>query len=126
MARSSWSGRPTQFTLQVLSEAEKIVKDSTAFALQQVITRSPIDTGAYRGNHQVSIGKPDNTFDLEAKDLTSAYVKAGGVISKIKIGNLVYVQNCLPYSLKLENGWSKQAPQGVYSLAFQALANRYK
>ena len=122
----TWTRRPSDFTLQVLSEAEKIVKDSTAFALQQVITRSPVDTGAYRGNHQVSINKPDNSYDLNATDMTNAYVKAGSVISKVKIGNLVYIQNCLPYSLKLEGGSSKQAPQGVYALSFQALANRYK
>lgn len=128
MARNSWSRRPTSFTLQVLAEADKVVKESTAFALQQVITRSPVDTGAYRGNHQVSIGKPDNSYDLNIKDPSGAgaYAKAGAQIAKAKIGDVVWVQNCLPYSLRIENGWSQQAPQGVYSLAFQSLANKFK
>lgn len=128
MARNSWSRRPTSFTLQVLAEGDKLVKESTAFALQQVITRSPVDTGAYRGNHKISIGKPDNSYDLNSKDTSGAgaYAKGAVEISKAKLGTIVYVQNCLPYSISLENGHSKQAPSGVYSLAFQALANKFK
>lgn len=123
-----WSKKPTDFTLELLKTADKHVQDCTAYALQQTIIRSPVDTGAYRGNNQVSVNKTDNSYDLNSKDPSGAgaYAKAGAQIAKAKIGDVVYVQNCLPYSLRIENGWSQQAPQGVYSLAFQSLANKFK
>jgi hypothetical protein len=39
---------------------------------------------------------------------------------------VIYLQNSLPYALRLENGWSKQAPGGVLALTvneLEAIAN---
>ncbi|KAA5656825.1 hypothetical protein J471_5157, partial [Acinetobacter baumannii 1032359] len=44
---------------------------------------------------------------------------------KIKLGNLVYIQNNQPYAERLENGWSDQAPQGIYGLTFNFISQKY-
>ena len=44
---------------------------------------------------------------------------------KFKLGNLVYIQNNKPYAERLENGWSDQAPQGIYGLTFNFISQKY-
>lgn len=78
-----------------------------------VVTLSPVDTGRYKGAHHISKGAP-------------SYAMSGATWVNIQKGEFttVYIQNNLPYVERIENGWSGQAPNGVYGLAFQsALAN---
>ncbi|ETP82047.1 hypothetical protein P640_3709 [Acinetobacter baumannii UH0707] len=44
---------------------------------------------------------------------------------KIKLGNLVYIQNNKAYAPRLENGWSDQAPQGIYGLTYNFISQKY-
>lgn len=124
----AWSKKPTDFTLEFLKTADKHVQDATAYALQQVITKSPVDTGAYRGSHEVTINQPATTYrKSDDKSGSSTLAKGLLVSSKTKLGEVVYVQTLIPYGIPIENGHSEwQAPQGVYSLAFQSLANKFK
>lgn len=125
----SWQGlRPSQFVLQVLKDGSELQRKITAAMLQGVILRSPVDTGAFRGNHRISVGSVDYTKDFQKKDKSGATALSDGLskILSVQLGQVVYVQNNLPYSLKLENGHSKQAPLGVYALTFQAVTSKYK
>lgn len=121
----TWNNRPRNFTLELIAEADQLTKKITGEMLQQVIALSPVDTGAFRGNHRVSIGSVDRTSD-RAKTGNTAYsegiakISAGGGLGKI-----VHVSNSLPYALKLENGYSKQAEFGVYSIAFLNIVSKY-
>lgn len=89
-----------------------------------LIRLSPVDTGRYRNNHIISIGKPEYNVDVR-----------GAVITEIPRGKYppVYIQNNLPYAAVIEyggypnppkkgtkttGGYSKQAPRGVYNVAF--------
>ena len=121
----AWKNPPISFGIEVLKDADELTKKITGDMLQQVITRSPVDSGAFRGNHRVGIGVVDATAN---KDDTEnplqkglATIQAGGGLGKI-----VNISNSLPYAVRLENGWSQQAPLGVYSLSFQAVLNKYK
>ena len=75
---------------------------------------SPVDTGRYRSNHVVSVGKPNFAYS-EGK----GGFRGETVITNIKDGKLpiVYFQNNLPYAEVIENGHSGQAPTGVYQNA---------
>ena len=67
----AWNGlRPSQFTLQVLRDGSELQRKITAAMLQGVILRSPVDTGAFRGNHRVSIGSVDYTKDFQKIETT--------------------------------------------------------
>ena len=122
----SWRNPPINFGVKALKDADKFTKRITGEMLQQVITRSPVDSGAFRGNHRVGIGaldpnanKADTSNPLQ-KGL--ATIQAGG-----GLGKLVYISNSLPYAIRLENGWSeKQAPLGVYSISFMNVVNKYR
>ena len=122
----SWRNPPINFGVEVLRDADQFTKKITGEMLQQVVLRSPVDTGAFRGNHRVGIGaldpnanKADTSSPLQ-KGL--ATIQSGG-----GLGKLVYISNSLPYAIRLENGWSeKQAPLGVYSISFMNVVNKYR
>lgn len=122
----TWNNQPSNFTLQLLSEADDLTKKITGDMLQQVVTRSPVDTGAYRSNHRVSIGNVDTSYDVS--DTSNGAISKG--IRTIQagggLGKVVHVSNSLPYAAKLENGYSAQAPLGVYALSFQYVISKYK
>ena len=124
----SWTSRPTNFSLEVVKKAESQIKKISAEMLQQVIVGSPVDTGAFRGNHHITLGSPDNAFDLTAvdKDGGTTQQKGNQKILQAKIGGLIYIQNNLPYAVALENGHSQQMAHGIYSIAFMKVMRKYK
>ena len=122
----TWNNNPRNFTLQLLSEADDFTKKITGEMLQQVVVRSPVATSAYRSNHRVSIGSVDTSSDVndisnDAITKGIRTIQAGGGLGKV-----VHVSNSLPYAAKLENGYSAQAPLGVYALSFMNVVNKYK
>ena len=125
----SWQGtRLSQFTFEVLQSATVLQRKIISEFLQGVVLASPVDTGAFRGNNLVSIGSVDVRYDLNKVDKVGDKTIAEGNIKilQAKIGDLVYVQNNLPYSVALENGYSQQAPTGIYALTFQRVTSKYK
>ncbi|MFC2996882.1 hypothetical protein ACFODO_16805 [Acinetobacter sichuanensis] len=125
----SWQGtRLSQFTFEVLQSATALQRKIISEFLQGVVLASPVDTGAFRGNNLVSIGSVDVRYDLNKVDKVGGQTIAEGNIKVLqaKIGDLVYVQNNLPYSVALENGYSQQAPTGIYALTFQRVTSKYK
>lgn len=124
----SWQNPPTNFTLQVLRDGSELQRKITAAMLQGVILKSPVDTGVFRGNHRVSIGSVDYTKDFQKFDKSGTTTIADGMakILNVKLGMRVFISNNLSYAIALENGHSKQASLGVYSLTFQYVCERYK
>ena len=122
----TWKNPPINFGFKVLEDADDFSKKVAGEVLQQVVTRSPVDSGAFRGNHRVGVGSVDTTADKSQTENTAiqrgvATIQAGGGIGKI-----VYISNSLPYATKIEFGHSMQAPNGVYALSFQSVVNKYK
>lgn len=116
-----WTGiKPSQYALKMIEECEAEVKRKIIVGLQSVIVSSPVMDGAYRGNHIVSINKGDYSFDPNKQDKSGTATLNEGLsnIARMSLGDLVYIQNNAPYSVRLENGWSDQAPNGVYSIAY--------
>lgn len=142
----NWSIDPTEFAKTVVGDAEQHCKKIIGEALQQVVTRSPVDTGAYRFSHIVSI----NAEDHSVKNGGDPIQAAQGSIASFKLGDVAYIQNNQPYAPAIEyggypnppkkgsyvkghgyvvksvGGFSRQAPQGVYTLAFQHIVSKYK
>lgn len=116
------SKKPTDFAVQIVSDSEEHVKNIVMDTVQSLVNTSPVDTGAYRASHIVSIGSVDmGVRGSEVNANQDAAIQA----VKIKLGNLVYIQNNLPYAERLENGWSDQAPQGVYNTTFNFISQKY-
>lgn len=106
-------------SLQKFLEKTKINADTVVrnvvFDLQQdVMKRTPVKTGLARANWQIGIdAEPTGTIPLGGGN------SASQAIANIKAGGIVYITNNLPYILALEEGHSKQAPNGMASLAVQ-------
>lgn len=122
-----WKNKPTNFALDVVKNADDHLKKIIGETLQQIIVRSPVMDGEFRASHKVTLDRPQNTYEKGFDLSGSATLEKGlKVASTAKIGGLVYIQSLSPYGTRLENGWSQQAPFGVYSLSYQSVASKYK
>lgn len=126
----SWKRtKPTEFAMQIKNNSEQHLKKVSAEMLQGVIVRSPVDQGAFRGNHKVSVNSTDTTSDKNLKDAqgNKTLLSESEKLKQLKLGDTVYIQNNLPYAVRLENGHSeKQAPLGIYGLTFLSVSSKYK
>ncbi|WEI20123.1 hypothetical protein PY247_10605 [Acinetobacter proteolyticus] len=124
----TWKGkRPTSFSIQVKSDAEKLMKDIGLDLVQGIITATPVDTGAARGNW-IASKTPINTFDKNVTDKSGQRTINKSFVffaHNAKLGSLIYIQNNLPYIERLENGWSDQAPLGMVSTTLNAIKQKY-
>ena len=122
-----WKNKPTNFALDVVKNADDHLKKIVGETLQQVIVRSPVMDGEFRASHKVTLDSPQNSYE-KGFDLSGGATLAEGlkVASTAKIGGLVYIQSLSPYGTRLENGWSMQAPNGVYALSYQSVVSKYK
>lgn len=123
----AWKNKPSNFALDVLKTADDHLKKIVGETLQRVVVLSPVQDGEFRASHKVTIGAPQNAyekgFDLSGNETLNQGVK---VASTAKIGGLVYIQTLSPYGTRLENGWSQQAPNGVYALSFRYVCEKYR
>jgi len=102
--------------LDKLAEQQKerlhlVVRKITFEAFRRVVQRSPVDTGRFRANWNVSYGAPDYTTTLSTEQGRGT-AEAGKALT-LPVGGVVYLSNGLPYAERLEYGWSKQAPAGM-------------
>jgi len=98
-------------------EKMKTVKRRASFRLAaQIIIKSPVDTGRFRGNWIGAFGSIDSTT------FTDVSRDSLGKVDILLRGHEVtdeafYFTNSLPYAMKLEFGHSKQAAQGMVRLS---------
>lgn len=84
--------------------------------------------GRFRGNWQLGIGS------IPAGETGRVDTGGGATVSAIiagvpedAAGRVFYLANNVPYSQRIEDGWSRQAPQGLVSLTaiqFQDFVNK--
>lgn len=98
-------------------EASKATRAVSLRVLSGVVQRTPVDTGRARGNWQVSLGQAVNgtTVDVEDQAGGATIAKGAATIGQQKGFQPVVLENNLPYINKLEDGSSKQAPNGMVS-----------
>ncbi|ANT40723.1 hypothetical protein [Acinetobacter baumannii] len=136
-----WTSKPSAFTKTIEADLTKKQKDIVIDALGGVVLASPVDQGAYRASHRVSINQPDMTFNESEKDEngTPTINKGEAVISRLVPYSTVYIQTNAPYAKKIEfggfttkaetektkGGFSRNAPQGVYGITFNYIAQKY-
>ena len=114
----AWGGtRPSAFVKVVEADLKDKRNEIAAEALEMVVRASPVDTGAYRGNHRVSVDEADFGVDVANRDKAGQSTIDAGlavIASADKPFQAVTIQNNLVYGERLEDGHSGQAPDGVY------------
>lgn len=75
-----------------------------------VVMASPVDTGRFRGNWQASAAWP-KSGTLPIRPAAAALAE---IMTNVgPLGGVTYLANNLPYALRLEEGYSRQAPVGM-------------
>lgn len=120
---SGWDRAPFLFADDIMTDAHKLQRGMAITVLNNLQLLSPVLSGRYRANHTVSFGSPDYRY-TDNKDGMSLAFSAINSLTPSALP-VVYIQNNLPYAERLENGWSKQAPSGIYSLAYEAMVAAY-
>lgn len=101
-------------------ELKTILRKVALELFTRVIMRSPVDTGRFRGNWQVEIGTPSGeVLDRFDKSGSQAVSDATSVVSKWEGDTAIFLFNNLPYAMRLEDGWSGQAAQGMVRVTLQ-------
>ena len=73
--------------------------------------------GRFRGNWQYGLGAINYTTSEKIDPAGQATIAAiVGKVGEQPAGEVHYITNSLPYADRLENGWSRQAPQGMVNL----------
>lgn len=116
-----------QWTKQVSLKMDNIFKDVVILVGESVVRISPVDTGLFRGNWQLTVDGEESN-ELNRLDPTGGAALAS-ITSKaqgLKAGQIAYILNHLGYGYDLENGtyngptakvteqgFSRQAPHGM-------------
>lgn len=118
---NKYAGQQGSFALQLAEFAEQ-AKDAVDASLREIIIEignslirmSPVDTGRFRGNWQMTIDAP-TASTLSTLDPTGAEATAriAGESILFRAGTTAFIVNNLPYAIPLEYGHSDQAPGGM-------------
>lgn len=78
-----------------------------------IVLDTPVDTGRARGNWYPSLITPSNEVDLNSFGAQASITRLSGVVAGAKLGSVIWMTNNLDYIVKLENGHSRQAAEGM-------------
>ena len=121
-----WSTPPSFFSGVVKDELSKRVRAIAMAMLNEIVLRSPVDTGRFRGNNIVSVGAPVYTSTVNVDPTGAETINQGlSAMTGLEPFTQVFIQNNLPYAVPLEDGHSKQAPAGIYAVSFNGVAQAY-
>lgn len=93
----------------------------------RVVMKSPVDTGRFRANWEAGIGSYRADVH-ENRDRSGAVTisKIESAISGVRLdGRPVFLTNSLPYSTRLEYGYSGQAPSGMVRTTLAEISAHY-
>jgi len=111
----------------VVSAVEREVRKAAIAADQTAVMGTPVDTGRARANWVVTVGKThDAATEPEDRSGAAALAQGRKAVEAFKAGldeaGSIYITNNVEYIIPLENGHSKQAPQGMSEFAILAAA----
>jgi hypothetical protein len=128
MADSIFALQIAKFVEKAKGNADLVVRKVALDLFSRVITKSPVDTGRFKGNWQVAIGSiPAGTVEINDKAGTATIAKVTAEALNMRAGEVIYLVNNLPYARRLEYGHSKQAPAGMVRITieeFNAAVNK--
>lgn len=114
---SKWSIPLDRLASKAGLSLEVVTRKATFDVFKAVIYRSPVDTGRFKGNWNVSYGSPDYTTGTRRDSTPIGSGSAPLKALSLPVGGVTYLSNGLPYATRLEYGYSKQAPAGMVRLA---------
>lgn len=109
-----WDSDIREFGGVVHAQVRELTRKKALAIFDYCVDHSPVDSGAYRASWSISEGSPE--YHWVGRQLRTAN-ELPPPERPAKLSTLLYrtffVTNGAPYALRLENGWSEQAPMGV-------------
>ncbi|HEX4918048.1 MAG TPA: hypothetical protein VFV43_09150 [Limnobacter sp.] len=119
--------------------ADTVVRGVALKLLAEVDLRSPVDEGRFRGNNNLAVNKIDGAEYPADTSGVATIARAAGALASFKMGDTINITNSLPYARVIEygefgkppgsangdkttNGFSNQAPAGVYGVTALSFA----
>lgn len=116
-----------QFQDRAKTKAVKQVKRICLKVFQNIVQQTPVLTGCARGNWRINFGdSPIRTFVSSAKDPGGNQTLSAGsaqIMGNTNLGVRVNICNSCPYIMRLEHGYSRQAPSGMVHITVEAIAS---
>lgn len=126
---NDFNGAINSFKVEMVKEAEDMAR-RVAFAVDKaVVMMSPVDTGRFRANWQVTLNVPaTGTVEhvpgiqgsTKAQNTQKALDQLSKVTKNFTLGDTIYVINNVVYGPRLNDGHSKQAPKNFVQIAVNA------
>lgn len=115
---SSFALDVSKWVEKAKGRADEVVRKVAFDMGKQIVDKSPVDTGRFRGNWFMGVDvRPTVSTEDTDKTGEKATARMRLLGPQIFAGSVVYVTNNLPYAMRLELGppvpWSKKAPQGM-------------
>lgn len=107
-----WITPPDLFANVAEQDFERKYRGLIITIYNNLVALSPVDAGRYKNNHHISFNAPSYAIDVG---------NVGMQLPPQGTFPTVYIQNNLPYAVRLEHGHSNQAPTGVYQNALNAV-----
>lgn len=142
----SFNGDIEKFRQKVDKIATDIFRGTAIDAFSRIVKRTPVGNpsawdnpglwrslgfvegsyvgGRLRGNWQMKINsQPKDVVDKADKNGGKTIIAAKGTVTKVKLGDSIFIINNLPYAGVVEDGRSKQAPHGMVKVTVAEFKN---
>lgn len=125
---AKWSLPLDRYARTFRGDLEKAARAVALDLFSRIIVKTPVDTGRARGNWMIDIGRAPEGMLAQGfgpgraeggepgSNAAAAQANAMAQASRLggfRLGVTISIRNTLPYIIRLENGWSDQAPAGM-------------
>lgn len=118
----SFSAQIGNFAATATEKVDAIFRDIVVEIGESVIMLSPVDTGRFKGNWQLTAGAPSSQSLINYdKDGLRTLEKLVNDANKLDASQRAYIVNNLRYAQPLEYGYSQQAPSGMVRVTLARL-----
>jgi hypothetical protein len=114
-----WDSSPSKFGDTVSAMVYQRSRNAALELFNYCVSISPVDTGAYRASWFISEGEPEYKWVGRQPRGSSPLPPPVAPKLSTKFYRKFFVTNGAPYAVRLENGWSGQAPQGILRQALR-------
>jgi hypothetical protein len=110
------------FEKAAIGNSEEFIRKAAIEIYARVTIKSPVDTGRFKGNWNVSFGTQNYSINTNAtsspyRAVADDIEEIGARLDSFFGDGSIFISNGLPYAARLETGtWSKQAPQGMVEI----------
>lgn len=109
----SFSGDMRRFVTKTATAHDKITRLATLELFSGVIRATPVDTGRARGGWQTGVGSAPKGDNMRLDKTAAEPLAEVERNTPPGAGQVAYLANNVPYIMNLEQGTSRQAPEGM-------------